>query len=921
MPKYLITDELSGRTKTVEGNSPPSEDQIKEIFAVGLAGKKAERGYRPGGPLGNYMNPSDHPISEGAHDRMIEGGLRYGVPALATMAAGPGAGMLAVAGIGAASGAAGSLAAQGLEVNRGAREGYDVGEIASDTILSATPFKGTGGLFARAGTNVGLSLGTQELASLARGEGNVGVKEGAIAALSGMLSLGGQAGGSVAKKQPVGAAVSKARQGGNVALMEVYPSQTNLEGRLYATDDVTRKIIDDMDAGLSRKTITDFADNVEDPAIAKGLYALSETLAPVQKRVNNANKALVEAEAALVTAKELRFDNLPQVQHARNQAAFEAVTSRYAREGAVRSVVPNIGPDMSGIARGTRNKRLAAVSGAATNAVKSGMDDLWGQVGLGLNDKQIMRGDLLKSIKFNRQTLLQGRDAKKDFMEEAIATFDGKQSITRERYTDFRDRFAKRLADKGTNPNKANKMAAEAYTVLKKSADRFIAGSLRTPAQKAAWKRFNSVSSGYFSARGEKVIELIGKGDADGLVKVLSEGKGMNLDALNTYTKSIEKAAGPEAASFFRKDVNSLIADGIVDSSVINGKGLAGAEAINTEKLVSTLETLRSSGYPMKELGLGSPGQIRQLSQLAAGGQYSRSQISKIIQDLPAVGYPAARGRADYYNALRESILKDGGGGEIRKNARLRSARSRAKLSLQEAEAMEASIRLDPMVALLEDTGMKLSADPIRNIGHATKIIDSDGPTTKAFVKAMKDSGRGAELERVKDSAVAGMMMSFYEEAVGMPPKLKIKEINKFFTSPLPDVKRKREALRGLMGEGEFSKLKAVFADETVKIGSTRATLGNVRMGMADSPRVVFSESPIEAGARVSYGGAIQFITRMQRAGRYQTLRALVLGPNSEKFAKAGYVLENYAATSPVNATVVKLLQDKEDKAAAEGQR
>lgn len=880
---------------------------------------KAERGYRPGGPLGNYMTPEAHPIKEGAHDRMIEGGLRYGLPALATVAAGPAGGAATIAAIGGVSGAIGSFAAQGSEVARGAREGYDAGEIASDAILSATPFKGTGGLFSRAGANVGMSLGAQELASLARGDGHVGAQEGAVAALSGVLSAGRQIGASVSAKQPVGAAISKARHGGNVAIAELYPSQTNLEGRLYATDDTVRKIIDDMDAGTARKTIGDFADNVENPAVAKELHELSRKLAPVQKRVNDANKALAKADEALVRAKELRADTLPRVQHARNQAAFDASTAIYAREGMVRSIVPDIGTDMSGIARGSRNKRLAAVSEASTNAVKSGMDDLWGKVGLGLNEKQLMRDDLLKAIKFNRQKLLQGKDAKKDFMDEAIKMFDGAQSVTRERYTSFRDRFAKKLADKGTNPNTANKMAAEAYTILKKSADRFVAGSLRTPKQKAAWKQFNSVSSGYFSARGEKVVELIGKGDADGLVKALSEGKGMTLDSLNAYTKSIEKVAGPEAASLFRKDVNALISDGIVDSSVIKGSGLAGAEAIDAKKLISTLDTLRGNGYPMKDLGLGSPGQVRQLAQLVSGGQYSRSQISKIIQDLPSVGYPTARGRADYYNALRESILKDGGGGEIRKNARLRNIRNRAKLNQQEAEAMEASVRLDPMVALLDDTGMKLSADPVRNIGHATKIIDTDGPTTKAFVKAMKDSGRGKQLEQVKDSAVAGTMMSFYEEVVGQPPRMKVKEITKFFTSPLPDVKRKREALRGLMGEEEFSKLKVAFADESVKIGSTRATLSNVPMGIADELRGNVS-MPTGAGARIGQGGVIAFITRMQRAGRYHTIRKMVLGPNSEKFAKAGYILENYAATSPVNASMVKILQHKEEQAVAERQ-
>ncbi len=863
---------------------------------------------------GNYQNQPE--FKEGVNQGMqqsTEAMARYGLPAAAMAATAP----ISVpysAAVGAASAVLGNKFTQNSRINRGAQEEFDEGQLASDVILNATPFVNAGKLLPKVATNIASSVASQEAASLARGEGHIGGGEVAITSLlTGTLSGLGRAGGGVRNKAAQAETIRKARDGGSVALSEVFPSLRELEARVVGADEFATAIIRDMDSGTATKLFRQFGGVAEDPKVAKELSGLVKALTPLQKRVEDANKALVRAKDGYSKAMATQSAAMPEFKRKAEQAAFDVATAEYARQGMVRSMFKDILPDVGKVAEGARRTRLTKIAGAARDSAKGGMDQLWKATGLGINSKQVMRDDLLTAIKNIRKGPLAGKDAKAAFAEAADATFGNKASFTRERYMDFRDRFANKLVEEGGDPDRANAIAAEAYKVVKKSADRYVKGNLSSQ-QQDAWTNFNKLSASYYSAKGTDVMDIIAKGDADELINKLSEGEGINLGQLKKYTKSIRDVGGDDAANLFRDDVNALIRDGLIDSAVIRGTGARGLEAIDSKKLISAVDALDSRNFPVQSLGLGSKSQIRQLAQLAEGGQYNRQELNQIFANLNKVGISKAKGRLDYFKELRKTLISNGGARAVKTNSRLIKARNDAKLSVADADEVLKKAKADPMIEMLSETGLKLSKDPVNNIGWASKLTGTDRETTSAFARAMTKSGRTKELQQTKEAAVAATMMSFFKDEVGQGAAIHVEKMNTFFNAV--EGKRGRDALRGLIGNEEYANLKRAFMQPVEKIASTRIDLDRVNPSVLDSLGGT-ARAPAPGGITgyVPLGPIRQALANK----RYKTLYKLMVDPvTSKKWAKAGGDMEKFIAASPVNSAIMRILGQQEDELEAE---
>ncbi len=162
MPRYRITDNTSGRTLLVEGDSPPTEADAIELFAgqpaeappadsaraaqsaaAPVANREAEMKRRYG--LGLSRAQRDARDDKSRQISAVEDtALRVGVPVAAALAAPATGGLSLLAG--AAGGFTGEVMAQEREMERGVRDQASYGQMIAAPIITGTPlgpaFKG-----------------------------------------------------------------------------------------------------------------------------------------------------------------------------------------------------------------------------------------------------------------------------------------------------------------------------------------------------------------------------------------------------------------------------------------------------------------------------------------------------------------------------------------------------------------------------------------------------------------------------------------------------------------------------------------------------------------------------------------------------------------------------------------------------------
>jgi hypothetical protein len=881
-------------------------------------GRPAEVGtrnaYRPISPVSNYMRPGALGTPEpDAASKIVEGMSRHGIPIGAGLLTG-GTSIPVTSAVGGISSLIGNTLAQKSRIGRGAQEGFDRGEMMSDTVLGLTPFLAKKGTLTRIGVNTASSLGAQELASLASGEGHISPTEALMGVVftGGLSTLGGASSG-VVNKAAKAKELSQSRYGGTVALSEIFPSKIKLEGRVISTGGLADRIVEGMDSGMATKIIQDYADVNQNPEVIKEMASLIGVLDPIQRQVDKAKRAASAASAAYQNAIRTQSEKINEFKLKAEQAASNVALAKLSRAGMVNSMLKGVGPDLAGISKGARKARLSEVATTTREAAKTGMGRLWQDVGIGINAKQVIGSDLMSSIKNIRRGPLAGQNAKKSFREAAQKMLGNKNALTREDYMDFRDKFAKQLANEGADPNKANAIASKAYDVLKKSATKYVKNNL-SESQQDAWRKFNSLSSKYFSARGADAMKLVANGDADGLVRAMKEGAGPMLDEINAYEKSIRGVAGKDAANMFRSDIDGLIRDGVIDSAVRRGVGLSGAEAIDPKKLIESVDSLRSSGFPINRLGLGSNDQVRALARIADSKNLSKDEMFAIMRDIPDVGFNAAVARNDYYNDLRKELISGGAKSRGNTTARLAATRKAAKLSVDEANEMLQKASSDPVVEMLSGSTMKLSKNPVNNIKYAATLLNTDGDTTSRVAKALIDSGRTRELQELRKAAVAGEMLSMFEESAFSTPRVKVESLAGLLGEAIGS-KGKRDALIGLIGDDGFAQLKKNFLSPLQQVLTSRKNLAQGNPTLLDAfGGTVRARGSGNVGLYARVQPILDFVNNKQ----YNTFYMLAVDPvTSKQFAKAGYDINRYVASNPVNATFYKLLQDKDAEANA----
>lgn len=191
MPTFKVTDPSTGRTIRLTGDSPPTEQELEEVFKT----VSAQAAPAPANPIqqadsqlnqavkqssqiaaataaaraggGGFISPPTG--TKETQAEAMAGYARYGVPTVAGAATG-GLGPAAMAGYGALGGLIGETVAEVLERFSGSRQEMDPKEIAATTLQSAVPVVSGGGI-ARGIGNVAMQAGGGMAAEAIRTEG------------------------------------------------------------------------------------------------------------------------------------------------------------------------------------------------------------------------------------------------------------------------------------------------------------------------------------------------------------------------------------------------------------------------------------------------------------------------------------------------------------------------------------------------------------------------------------------------------------------------------------------------------------------------------------------------------------------------------------------------------------------------------
>ena len=863
---------------------------------------------------------------------------RYGVPVAAGVATG-GLGFIPSALSGAGAAGAGELLAQTSEISQGARPEYAPAEVASSSAFGlAAPVRlatkiapGIVNFLANSATNIGaselgryLQTGKYEKPTLELGDSlsrfGVPIAAGALAS-----AVKGKA-KSVTDIAVEREAISKSRFGGGVMASEILPQYTGLEAKVISDgNEFANKALNDLDAEIGPTLAKAFEGAKDSAAVANQLAPHVGELERLQQgaRLARDQATKLESQAAEAVASQ-RFDALKLKADAKD-AAMKAAVENYAYNQGKERIFGGISQKIGTVVSGASMENLRTIAKAAKESTDAGLDRIYSDLGISLNDTVVNVSDIVKSAtKASAKGLgLESDLAKKEFIDtlgKALNnTFisDEAGNITLSGYRRIRDSFVQELTKKTGDATYANRVASTSYDVIKDAANSYVEKNL--PAQSDKWRFANAYAADIYKAKKSNVIDLIAEGNMDGVLTLMKK-EGMAkpiLAEIDAYAASIAGAGdrgSKYAANRFKQDVMGAMRDTLVESSLNFGKGQdSAAKIVDFPKLISTLDELRQRKFPVELMDLGSADDIRKLARVAsAGGEggMTADQFSKYIQNRKNFGAGAAAARTSYDKAYKDYLISNDVKTRANAAARMTKEAKAAAFKAGEIEAAQLEAQSDPIIALLSDSKMGLSKDPSQNGKWIGGLFSMSPSTVGQFVDKLKQSGRGALLEDIKKSAMADVMRDTFSKTDDVvKKKVNLKGALNFFEGE--NGSNRSEILKTLMGGDEYANFKKNFSEPIKKIVQTKETLGGKYPSIEDLVRPFasakgFAENKPTGATLVS--NAFRNIKRLIDEQRYNMVYALYVNPSTANaYAKSMQDMDKFVSSSAANSMALRL--------------
>lgn len=867
--------------------------------------------------------------------------LRYGAPIAAGIATG-GLGYIPTALAGSTASAAGEFLAQSSEIAQGTRPEYAPREVAAYGAFGlAAPVKiaskiapGIVNFLTSAGINVGASeLGRYiqkgEYETPTFGIKDIGLRFGIPFGAAALTSAVQGKAKNVAETAALRESISSGRFGGSVMASEILPQYTGLEAKVIADgNEFAVKALNDLDAEIGPTLAKAYEGAKDSATIANQLAPHVGELERLQQtaRLSRDQATKLKAQAAEAVASQ-RSDALNLKADAK-EAAMKAATDNYTYNQGKERIFGGVSQKIGTVVSGASMDNLRSVARASKDAIEGGLDRVYSNLGLGLNDTVVNVSDIVKSAtKASAKGLgLESDIARKEFIDtlgKALGNVsDESGNISLAGFRKIRDEFVRELTSKTGDANYANRVASTSYDVIKDAANSYIEKNL--PGQAEKWKFANATAANIYKAKKSNVIDLIAEGNMDGVLGLMKkEGMAQPILAeIDAYAASIAGAGGRDAkyaANRFKQDVVGAMRDTLVEDSLHFGKGQdSAAKIVDFKKLITTLDELRQRKFPVELLDLGTPDDIRKLARVATAGSeggMTADQFSKYIKDRKNFGAGAAAARAAYDKAYKDFLISNDVKTRANAAARMKKEAKTAAFKAGEIETAQLNAQSDPIIALLSDTKMGLSKDPAQNGKWIGSLFTMSPSTVGQFVDKLKQSGRGALLEDIKKSAMAHVMRDTFSKTQDVVnKKTNVKNLLNFFEGE--NGSQRSEILKTLMGSDEYSNFKKNFSDPIKKIVQTRETLAGKYADAGDLVRPIISGKGLATGNPTGgtlFKTAYDNVMKLVSEKRYNLVYDLYVNPSTANaYAKSMYDMDKFISSSAANSMAIKLAMQRD---------
>jgi len=873
---------------------------------------------------------------------------RYGVPVVAGLAANaaiPGSGLPLWASIGSGSaiGAGSSVLGESLaqlaEIGSGQREGYSGKEMLASGIAGAAPFVPKGGTLARIGMNVPLSVGFSEMGrAVVEGDAYSAKPEdakeafmryGLPVAFTGTLSALGARAESLYKRRAQANQISAERMGGGVMVSDLLNSASDLEKRQIEIGNANAlKAYYSMGENIGPRIAAEYnLPPTSELATKVGQMAGEITRLETQAAKTTANLAMAE-QAAADAVRQNRAD-APNFVAKAKEAALEKAKATILKDDGVRVMLGGNIPELQSVAAGRRNANLAELASNTKAVVKEKIGQLYGQAGIAVNDPVVGLDDVMESLKSQRGKggALEGNEAFNKTKDVIAKAFGEEKTLTLEQYRNLRDKIATNLTKEGESPTYANRVASGAYDVVRSASKKYIKGNFGEDVLKS-WEFANQAAATDFAARSGGAIDLISEGKADQLLNLIKEqGAGKVDEEIAAYANSIRNTGNPAdsasvamanaAANSFERSVATSVRDGLVDSSLDRSLGFdKDVRILDANKLATELQMLKSKGYDINRLGMGSPDQIRSLARVASANKasgYTPAELNDFLKDVAAIGADASAARVQYRRDVRDNLLKEASGineTTIAKNRKVENMR-KARVDQGTALAEVAKAKSDPLMVFMNDTGMRLSKDIAQNGNMAARLLTVDAGTVDGMMDALSKSGRYADRDALRQAAAATVLRKFESVAENAIPRADLEAIGEFFNGGSAEQIAARNSFKAIMGKDGYDAINNSVGKAVNSVLSRSRQLYGPRTTPFSAEMAGLVKGRMGQSTGVALAGNLRQIADFVGKRRYNLLYTLYVNPTTApKFAKAGYNIEKFVANQRVNALAVKMAME-----------
>jgi hypothetical protein len=694
------------------------------------------------------------------------------------------------------------------------------------------------------------------------------------------------------------------------------------------------------------------------PAVASRLVAEAPDATPVAEELmrnmnlNTLRDQYTQAERVAAAAKEAadraRSSYSADARKLMADAEVALRASMRAKAAFDQGVSKVFGPKLPSLFQTDSNtigQEIQKVAKDSVEAVKLARSAMYDATGVQINDAVVGLDDVLASASAASKPggLLAGARANERFLEAISDAFGQRQSLTREEFLEFKNAFARRLANGSTDPkvvSAAEKLASEQYGVVKNAAESFIERTYGQDILKQ-WKAANGAYAQSVDALGSDVVDLLANGRfKDFFTQVVTGGKNSPAwKQLNQYsdflggvskeaiaTGQIKNPADLAVADNFRQHVNAGLLKGMFDASLVDGAReasmISGVKAIDPEKFVRNVAALESrGGFPIKEVFGADTHDFRRLARFIDKkfeGRVTQQELTDWLSMLPKDGVDVATKALVYRKSVKDALLDTN---IPRRMAALRKAENEARTAGQNVDRLRQEYQTaanDPLVRFFADTNFKIDPnDYANNANLAERIVQEVDPVVvKRFIQAAGSAGKSDLVTQIGDIAAANAVRRFIPQTYENADRLSLREVADFFYNPGDKIRRQRDNLAQLIGQDRFNLIKKQVVEPI-------SGIIQYRQGIQGRTEDVFNDLRALSAA---YGGAAGTITSGMIAAQgarsvlsavdnkmYNVATQIYLNPKFSRDLQAvGYDLVRFAQLNPVYATQVNLAMTKD---------